>query len=87
MVFFENLVKLKRDANDLKVALNSLEINDADPATQICRMMAWGRTRLLRMEKELQSDRIEERLAETKLFPADEFDELHDSLGEPASRW
>lgn len=81
MVFFENLVRLRRNANDLKAALGSVEINDANPEAQINRMMAWGRTRLQQMEQQLQSDRIEERLSEAKLFPPDGADELHDPFG------
>lgn len=50
-------------------------------------MMAWGETRLRRMEEQSQANRIEERLTEAKLFPIKGEDELHDPLGEPpASR-
>ncbi|MGX5775368.1 hypothetical protein [Methylorubrum zatmanii] len=82
--FFDGLLRLRRDADDLRKALAEMtrDVRSGDHE-QVARMMAWGEERLRGMEKRLKLEWIEGGLTEAKLFPLQEQDELFDPLGEP----
>lgn len=87
--FANEIVNLTREAETLRAWLAHGHLTQTSSTDgQVARFRAWMENRLRAIEGRLDLAAVERVLAEKKLFPSLEQDELHDPLGEPPPmRW
>ncbi len=89
VVLADEVVKLTREAEALRSWLAGSDLlREGRPDSQVGRFAAWLQDRLRAIEDRLDPLAMEKELAEKKLFPSLDADELHDPLGDPPPmRW
>ncbi|KFG69835.1 hypothetical protein JH26_08195 [Microvirga sp. BSC39] len=86
--FIDSLIDIHREVIRLQTWLaDSRPIAEQRPGSAYWRMAQWVQARLDRLVASIEPDGIEMQLAENKLFPDPEHDELFDPLGDPGEKY